>query len=109
MRGVQRKSVSRCRLVVEEGYPKNSVFLCRPVVLGSRKVCKEEEEKEGVSKEWWSAPVVIGSRKVCEGVSKEWWSAPVVIGSGVVQCKGAQIGPVAIGSRKSVWRPRGDW
>ena len=41
---------------------------------------------EGVSKEWWSAPVVIGSRKVCEdeGVSKEWWSAPVVIGSGVV-------------------------
>ena len=64
---------------------------------------------EGVSKEWWSAPVVIGSRKVCVGVSKEWWSAPVVIGNGVVQCKGAQSGPVAIGRRKSVWRPRGDW
>ena len=77
----------------------------------------------------WSAPVVIGMWYVrrMRGVSKEgylerprgdwyvrmrcaeWWSAPVVIGSGAVECKGAQSGPVAIGSRKSVWRPRGDW
>ena len=79
-----------------------------PVVLGSRKVWMRGcPKKNGI----WSAPVVIGSRKVCEdeGVWKEWWSAPVVIGSGAVQCKGVQSGPVAIGIRKSVWRPRGDW
>ena len=72
------------KCVEERGCPKSVCMWC-PMVFGSRKVCKDE------------------------GVSKEWclWR-PVEIGSGVIQCKSAQSGPVAIGSRKSVWRPRGD-
>ena len=61
------KSVRPWRLVVDEGCPK-SVFVAPRWCLG-RYVRMRGCPKNGI----WSAPMVLGSRKVCkeEGVSKD--------------------------------------
>ena len=76
--------------------------------IGSGQVCRGK----GVSKECiCGAPwcLVVGRYVRMRGCPKSGvCGAPWRLVVAQYTCKGAQSGPVAIGSRKSVWRPRGD-